>query len=1153
MPANDLQSLLRPADRFLRSAELVRDYRDLSALQGYCITDFTRECLARIGEGLLRNSSRRSWRLTGDYGSGKSSFGLLLAGSLRGATARLPKVISDQVLQVLPALRNTHYLPVLVVGNRESMGLAIIRSLGIALAELSNVGRKSALENEITTLVHQGRPLKDDKVIELVEKAASHVVSSGKAKGLVFILDEVGKFLEYAAQNPDQQDVFLLQSLAETASRSAETPILVICLLHQGFNAYADQLTLTSQKEWEKVAGRLEEIRFQQTLDQIVFIVGTALNVKLDKFESKFKRQSSACMEKAAELGWFGASASKKSLRDHALSIFPIDPLALPIMVRTFQRFGQNERSLFSFLFSFEPFGLRAFCSNQDVSSARPYRLHNFYDYVRTNFGHRLAVASYRSRWSVIEAMIESFNSPEPLDLIVLKTIGILNLLNVDDLRPTGEAISWGVAGDDKSGHAQVAASLKNLRKRGVIYFRGETLGYCLWPHTSVDIEARYDEAKRSLPALPNVAETIQNKLDTRPIVARRHYIESGNLRYFKVIYCPSASLKESIQTPVDDADGIILVPLCENEREHKEALKVAIETKGIKDRIQLVAVPKPLDKLSGCVLESLRWEWVISNTPELNHDKYAREEVSRYLVQTQNTVQNRIQEYIGLNRVAGHTSLTWFYRGNELPIRQGRQLLTKLSDLCDKVYSQAPFVKNELLNRNSLSSAAAAARMRLLELMFSAADKPNLGLPVDRKPPEKSMYLSVLEAAKLHRDDSGWKITNPTDDDPCRVAPALRKIRQLIHEKPDTRVSIDSIYVELRKPPYGLRDGLIPVLLAVVAIADEQEVALYENGTFLREVGDTAFLRMTKNPKNFDIQYCKIEGVRSQLFSKLISILEFKDKDPEKVELLDVVRNLCQFVAQLPDYVRNTKKLSKDALSVRDVILDAHEPVKMVFHDLPAACGFAKFEIGQPILANETQRFIGALKKALDELRLAFPALQVRLQNAILQSFEDESSGSFIEARRRLSERSEALLLHVTEMKLKAFCLRLFDSELPEKEWLESMGSFLALKPPTKWKDEEEELFNQEILACAGLFKRTESIAFISKGDRKSSGLRIAVTQADGQEQQQVLHFTAADEKKLAQLQNEIAEIMKRDKRLGMAAASRALWHQLKKTETIS
>ena len=46
------------------------------------------------------------------------------------------------------------------------------------------------------------------------------------------------------------------------------------------------------------------------------------------------------------------------------------------------------------------------------------------------------------------------------------------------------------------------------------------------------------------------------------------------------------------------------------------------------------------------------------------------------------------------------------------------------------------------------LSSAAAAARQRLTERIFSAADQPCLGIPDSKSPPEKSMYLSVLRPA---------------------------------------------------------------------------------------------------------------------------------------------------------------------------------------------------------------------------------------------------------------------------------------------------------------------------------------------------------------------------------------------------------------------
>ncbi len=63
-----------------------------------------------------------------------------------------------------------------------------------------------------------------------------------------------------------------------------------------------------------------------------------------------------------------------------------------------------------------------------------------------------------------------------------------------------------------------------------------------------------------------------------------------------------------------------------------------------------------------------------------------------------------------------------------------------------------APRIQNELVNRRSLSSAAAAARMRLIERMFSNASEPLLGMDPAKKPPEMSMYLSVLQNTGLHQ-----------------------------------------------------------------------------------------------------------------------------------------------------------------------------------------------------------------------------------------------------------------------------------------------------------------------------------------------------------------------------------------------------------------
>ena len=1152
-----ISSIHRYSTRFLRSTDLVRDFHDPKGLEGYKLTDFGHACLNRIADGLRPSSSNRAWRLTGDFGSGKSSFALLLANTLRDKDNYLPMELRDQVLKSIPEAKSKNFIPVLVMGNREPMAYAIIRALHDALTQIYTRGAKSELLEEIEKVVHQ-KKVSDQKALDLIKEAKDKIILNGKGCGILLIMDEVGKFLEFAALNPEQQDVFFLQQLAEIASRSGKQPLLVVCLLHQGFNAYSEQLDQATQREWEKVAGRFEEILFRQPLDQIALLIASAISPDKSKIHDLLKEQADSCLTQAIELGWYGTSASRETLRRLPSRLFPLDPMLLPVLVRIFQRYGQNERSLFSFLCSHEPFGLNAFSQQILNKKTRPFQLSDFYDYVRANFGHKLAVASHRAHWTVIESVIEAHNPDNPLEIRVLKTIGILNLLDADDLRPTKEAIMWAVGGKSSKEHNEVLDVLRVLAERRILYFRGDARGYSLWPYTSVDIESRLDEAKRAIPSVGKISDAIAEQLDARPIVARAHYIRTGNLRYFDVVYCKPEELMEQAKEYKTSADGFILVPLCETEAESKTSISVAKALPPRHDLIRIVAVPRALVHLTQAALNALRWEWVQKNTLGLNNDRFAREEVYLNSQEARNLLQSQVQQFIGLNRITGQSSLRWFYFDKDgaqtKSFDSGRQALRMLSDLSDQVYDKAPRIKNELANRHNLSSAAAAARMRLLELMFVNADKPDLGLPTDRKPPEKSMYLSILRKTKIHREiDEKWVLAIPSkSDDQANVAPTLKKIRDYLFSQPDSRIQISMIMEELRRPPFGLRDGVFPLFLAIVAIQHEQEIAFYENGTFLSEIGKDAFLRLIKAPQNFEIQFCKIEGIRSELFQRLANVLELPKKDL-KFELLDVVRNLCGFVAQLPEYTRNTKRLSQTALAVRTVILEAREPVLMLFHDLPVACGFHKFEVGSSISPKEAQRFVEKLKDSLNELRMTLPRLQKRMTSCLSNEFGYEGQALSL-YRKKLAERAEQLLLYVSESRLKAFAFRLFDEALPESEWLESVGSFLALRPPNKWKDEEEDTFERELAIMAGRFKRAESLGFKQSNSNKkhNNAIRVSVTQLDGSERQEVIHFDKDEECSLKELQNEIMALICKNKRLGVAAASRAIWSHLKSVEEI-
>src|SRR5262245_14995532 len=112
-----IMSLIQPPRRFLRSIHLERDFADPSALQDYVITADVHGIVSRITEGLEPGSTRRAWRITGDYGSGKSSLAVLLASIANRGVSELPKTVRAR-LKLKGDAAAGGLVPVLVTGTR---------------------------------------------------------------------------------------------------------------------------------------------------------------------------------------------------------------------------------------------------------------------------------------------------------------------------------------------------------------------------------------------------------------------------------------------------------------------------------------------------------------------------------------------------------------------------------------------------------------------------------------------------------------------------------------------------------------------------------------------------------------------------------------------------------------------------------------------------------------------------------------------------------------------------------------------------------------------------------------------------------------------------------------------------------------------------
>lgn len=1145
-----ISSLFQITPRYLRSTNLERDFQDAKALENYVLTPHAQECLGRMAKGLRSTSTQRAWRLTGNYGSGKSSFALFLAHWFAGNATKLSRALQvDVKYDRFSISSRPSYLPLLVTGTREPMGKAILRALWALLGAQYSRGAKSSLQLRIDSASAQKR-VSDSEVVELIQAANEKLIKDGKSSGLLILLDELGKFLEYAAYHPESQDVYLLQKLAEAAATSGQSaPLFVVGMLHQGFDAYAENLDPSAQREWEKIAGRFEEVLFNQPLLQISELIGAALRVLASALPPFAREEAQSGLEAAVRLGWFGQVPAQQDLPGLAARIYPIHGTVLPALVRAFSRFGQNERSLFSFLLSDEPFSLTRF-ADRAIAPGACYRLRDFYDYIRANFGYRLSMQSYRSHWTQIESMVESFATSDPVELAVVKTVGVLNLLDHPDLAATEEAITACLSGTGGFPPAEVGDAIDRLHKtRRVLFRRGISGAFSLWPHTSVDLESAYERATKAIGTVLAVSTALEEFLEMRPLVARRHYIETGNLRYFDVRYVPVDRIGEVAETTTG-ADGVVLVALCETKTDCDKAEDLARSKRFQLRKERMLAVPvEPLSNQAGLVAEALRWHWVAVNTPELHADRFAREEVSRQREGARQRLANRIQDLIGLRSLNGARALKWFSEGEPQRIKSGRQLLERLSTLCDELYPLAPRVKNELLNRHNLSSAAAAARMRLIGNILTKSDQPWLGMDSTKKPPEMSMYLSVLQRGKLHVESQGrWHLHVPERrKDPLRLAPCLDAIRAYFETRSDQKVKASEIFRLLSRPPYGVRDGLAPVLLAVYAALNVQEVAFYEDGTFLREVNGDEFLRLSKAPDSFELQLCRIAGLRAEVFEALLQVLGIKPSGANEPLVLDVVKPLCAFMASLPTYTHNTRRLSPEALGVRDAILAAREPVTLLFKELPVASGLEPFPIDGSVSAERARRFSKQLKICLDELHDTFGGLLERMRDVVRAEFD--MTGAFDQVRAKLASRAGSVMVLATEPRMKALCLRLADADLSEAGWLESLGSLLCLQPPVRWKDSEEDTFQRESHSLAGRFKGLESIAFENTRPTEfAEAFRLSLTKSDGSEAQQVVFVEKDSLADVDALAGEIQELVSRNRAVGIAALSRVVWSTLKK-----
>ena len=333
-----LSDFITVAPRYTRSVNIERDSGNPAALSGYVITSTAYSILGRLLAALRDPRGNRAWTLTGPYGSGKSAFALFVANLIAGAESGSPiarRLLREQHPDVHREFfeRASGRKPVLagfatvsITGTQNSLADALLeacfRDLALYLKGSRNVAACRSL-TELRSRSRAGNVIAAAEVVQTILGVSRHLRDANKSTGLVIVVDELGKFLEYAAANPDRSDIYILQLLAEATAPSAGNHLCLMTVLHQAFDRYASGLRTATREEWAKIQGRFEDVSFQEPPDQILELLAAAIQQRDHPVTKKLRGQARHRAERAFELGLAPRGAKKHEFVRNAERLRP--------------------------------------------------------------------------------------------------------------------------------------------------------------------------------------------------------------------------------------------------------------------------------------------------------------------------------------------------------------------------------------------------------------------------------------------------------------------------------------------------------------------------------------------------------------------------------------------------------------------------------------------------------------------------------------------------------------------------------------------------------------------------------------------------------------------------------------------------------------
>ena len=943
-----------------------------------------------------------------------------------------------------------------------------------------------------------------------------------KAKvGQLIVVDEFGKFLEYAAKESPEDELYFIQQLAEFANTPG-LPFLFITTLHQPFEDYALSLSKSQKNEWDKEKARLVEISFNEPVEQLLFLAS-----------ERIIQKSFLCHVKEAhqkDLFNIIQSADVFPMRDYftfdfAKKLFPFDILSASIAMVAFQRYGQNERSLFSFLESEDYLGINDFTKGEEY-----FHIPHIYKYLKYNF-HSLLNSRFNqdsAKWKALDEALQRaesvFDEEYKNASQILITIGLLSILGRQGQKISKDFLN--LYSQLALGIYKAKTIIEILESKQLIRYRKFSQCYVLFKGTDFDLNTELDLAEDQVSKDFAVVHQLQQHFNFPIVPAKRIFFEWGTPRYFvyEITENPICIIPEG------QVDGYI--NLIFNEFINKEEIKLFSGKCG---EAILHGYFNNANDLKKQLIEIEKIQIVKNRCID---DAIAIAELDVYL----NVSKEQLNKSFQASFFGEESNVSWYFNGTQKHFENAREMNLFLSEICREIYAGTPILRNELMNREKVSGTISSAKNKLIHRILEFENETGLSFDANRFPPEKTIYLTLLHETGIHqRKDENWFLGKPTEKSFTKLWVASE---QFLDDCAAASRKLNEFINILKAKPFKLKQGFIDFWVPIFLIAKQKHFAFYELDTFIPQLTADSLEVAMKQTQKYRINTFDLNEKRLNIFNRYRYFLNLiEETAPDSDTFVETIKPFLVFYKNLVPFTKQTKQLSKEALRLRDAISLATDPEKVFFEDIPSALGFILNDFTDD---QKIEDFSITLRAATQELSGTFPNLVNRIEEVISKTVRSKNI-VFPENKLLVQKRFEKLKKERIHTKLRVLLQRINTPLEDRQSWINSIATAIFGKSLDQFSDDDE--LNFQTLFPKKIYE-LDNLTDISKNDidkENEEVLKLEITSFVKGVQNNLVRLPKYKSEEIAKLEQKIIPLLNsKDRQANIALLIRLLQKEI-------